>query len=358
VRVELFETVEALAPHVDGWDALAVAAARPFSTPGWMLAWWSNLRPPGAQLRVMLVRDDERVVGVAPFWAEAATPGLARWRLLGSGVSERLEPLAERGLEPPVAAAFAAALSEARPRPSVVRFDGVPADSPWPGLLTLHWPGRARPWVFYDRTEPAPSVRLDGGDLESWLSGRSANFRKQMRQSRRRLDALGARFVLSEPEEIDRDVAAFARLHHERWTDRGGSGVMDPGVERMVADTGHALAAGDRFRLWKLNVEGRTISAHVFLAAGGELAWWLGGFDSEWAYHRPSLMTALAALEDAMRRGERRLDMGSGGQSYKYRFADGEDLLLWVHLVPPGIRYPVRRAQLALRRARRAAEAP
>ena len=57
------------------------------------------------------------------------------------------------------------------------------------------------------------------------------------------------------------------------------------------------------------------------------------GFDERFAAEKPSMQALLAAIEEGFARHDRRMDLGGGGQDYKYRLADGEDT---VGLPPAG----------------------
>jgi CelD/BcsL family acetyltransferase involved in cellulose biosynthesis len=153
-------------------------------------------------------------------------------------------------------------------------------------------------------------------------------------------------------EELERDLAAFVRLHHARWEGKGGSAALTPERERMLAAACRELLDSERARLWSIDVEGRTISSQLFVVAGGEVAYWLGGFDEAFAAQRPALLALVVAIEDAFRRGERGVDLGPGAQDYKYRLADGDEILEDVTVVLGG---PLARVQLAPGRLRRAA---
>jgi CelD/BcsL family acetyltransferase involved in cellulose biosynthesis len=193
------------------------------------------------------------------------------------------------------------------------------------------------------------------GTFEQWLKSRSRNFRQQMRRSRRQLEREGVQFVMvsSDADLVD-GLRSFAELHYGRWHDRGGSAVLDRGVEAMLVDAGRALLPEARFRLWLARHEGRAISAHIFVAAGGEVSYWLGGFDEAWAAQHPSLLVILEALEHCFSSGDGRLDLNSGGQGYKYRFADSEDTLIWRTMLPRGRHYLRTRAATAPTRVARA----
>jgi hypothetical protein len=47
------------------------------------------------------------------------------------------------------------------------------------------------------------------------------------------------------------------------------------------------------------------------------------------------------------------MDLGAGGQPYKYRFAERSDTIVWSHVVLPGRRAAVAKTLLAAKRARR-----
>jgi CelD/BcsL family acetyltransferase involved in cellulose biosynthesis len=98
--------------------------------------------------------------------------------------------------------------------------------------------------------------------------------------------------------------------------------------------------------LWAAEIDGVPISIQMFLAAGGEIKYWNGGWLEEHADLKPTMLTILAALEDGIARGERRLDLGAGTHAYKLRFADSEDPLTWGGLIVRNARWPRTRAEL------------
>jgi CelD/BcsL family acetyltransferase involved in cellulose biosynthesis len=149
------------------------------------------------------------------------------------------------------------------------------------------------------------------------------------------------------PHAID----ALLSLHRARWEGRGESKLTDPGVASLLREAAAALGP-DRLRVWVAEIDGQAISAQLFLAAGGELKYWNGGWSEEHADLKPSMLTILAALEDAIARGERRLDLGVGEHPYKLRFADSSDTLTWGGLIVRNRRWLRTRAELTPRIAR------
>lgn len=335
LRGELLQSLQAVEPHRHRWDELAVLAGRPYCAPSWQLSCWRHTRTPGSLLRIVALQEaDGLLVGIAPFYAERSRLGAWRYALLASEISARVEPLAVPGREREVAVALTRTLAVARPRVAQLMFRSVPAGSLWPELIASAWPGRPA-WTHRDHPTSAPTVTFEHSDFPAWMKAKSGNFRQQMRRGRRQLEAQGAIFrTRPQAEELDRDLDTFFRLHHARWADKGGSSALSPGVEEALRAAGRELVGSGRFRLSSIDVGGETISSHLFLAAGSEASYWLGGFDERWATQRPSMLALVEAVEEGMRHGERRLDLGPGDQAYKYRLANGEDPLETITIIP------------------------
>jgi CelD/BcsL family acetyltransferase involved in cellulose biosynthesis len=330
MKAEMIDDVARLDALREEWDALAVAARLPFSSPAWQLSWWRHAAPEGAALRAVAVFDGDRLVGLSPFYALRA-----QYRLLAAPTADRIAPLACTGGEADVAALVARALSRASPRPAVVTLRGLPVGSQWPQLLAESWPGRR---AVRDREPSVPAyyIALAGSTFDEWFASRSSNVRKSVQRRRRRLAEAGTADVrLSGAEsELERDLGSFAALHYSRWEHRGGSAVLTPAVERMLLDAGRGLLAGLRFRLTSVDLDGRTIASQVVIAAGGEASHWLNGFDDAFAAYAPAIEAALQTVEDAFERGDGRLDLGGGDQIYKRELATGEETLETTNVIP------------------------
>ncbi len=356
LRAQTIEHPDQLDDLRGAWDELAVQTSNPYCAPAWMMAWWKHVAPAGARLRVHAVFDGADLVGLAPFFVDRGFGRVVRYRVLAAGTSAPLDLLARRGSEDAVASETARWLAGADPAPDVIMFEGLRRGSPWPDLLRARWPRPAAPAISTLLSQPAPCVRLRGTTYDQWLASRTSNFRRNLRHDQRSLRQHDGVVRLSASrEELSRDLDAFVRLHHARWRARGGSGVLDARVERMLRDAGAELVGTERFRLWSGELDGRVISSHLFLAGGEETAYWLGGFDeSERRVRGPARLTVHQALEHSFAAGGGYFDLGPGAQTYKRDLSHEERSLDWVLLVPRGWRAPLARGQFARLRAKQA----
>lgn len=307
-----------------------------------MRAWWRAAAPVDARLCVIVVREDDRVVGLAPLFRNTRRSS-SECRFLCAGMSTRLDLLALDPDRERAARGFAEALAALRPRLRALAFEGVERSSPWPGVLAAAWPGRLRPRVKTDLELPAPTVDLRAG-FDAWLASRSRSFRRELLRVRRRWQELGARVEASPPDRLDADLAHLERLHRARWEPRGGSSNIDAARRRMLAEAGRELVQAGRFRLFTIRVGDEVAAAELFVAAGDVVAAWGGGFDARWQSLSPSIVAVAAAVEDACGRGERCLDLGEGAETYKLRFGEADAPVTWTRLYPRTRRYPLTRA--------------
>jgi CelD/BcsL family acetyltransferase involved in cellulose biosynthesis len=345
----------ALAP---AWDELAVRQALPLCAPGWMLSWWEQMAPSDAELRIVAIRDGERLLALAPWFADRGEHARVDLRFLGAENSDRVDVLCLPGHEREARAELLRAIRAMRPRPDLIAFEAVPAKSQWMRRLAG---GSMHMSRYRNSVIPAPSVALPAGPPDAWLAGRSSNFRSQMRRMRRRLEQRGGQVrQIVEPGEVQDVIETLLRLHLARWEGRAPSGLARPGMSELLQQAAATLGP-ERLRLWTAEIDGEPISVQLFHAAGGQIKYWNGGWMEQHADLKPTMLTILAALEDGIARGERSLDLGAGTHPYKLRFADGDDPLAWGGLVVRNRRWARTRAELAPRvlryRAKQAVEA-
>jgi CelD/BcsL family acetyltransferase involved in cellulose biosynthesis len=348
-RARIVTDAEQARALADGWDALAVAAGRPYCAPAWMLAWWRHVEPPRSELCVVAVEDGDELVGLAPCYVISDT-GLPVLRMLGAGFNAGLEPLAVAGREGEVAEAIAGALAVREERLAVLSLEGLPGGRPWPGLLAMRWPGRTGAKLSPSFAMPAPYIDLSEGGYAGWLERRSSKTRAQLRRSRRGLEQAGATLRLAETDEHERVVPELMRLYRGRFE---GSERLAPPVERMLIEAGAELGPAGRYLLWVLESEQGIVGANLVLRAGDTTSGWGGGFDEAWARHSPSMGIVAASVEHAAANGVRRMDMGEGAPPWKLRLADGDAGLQWALVFPRGRRYVQARLWAAPRSGRR-----
>lgn len=334
---------------------MADDAGLPYATPEWMLAFWRHMHRSNAQLRIMVVRDEDEVTGIAPFYAERRTLGVTEYRLLGSGIGQRAGPLARPGSEDAVATAVTEAMLGERPTPAVLHLDAVDASSPWLDLFAANWPGRRAPKMRELRTEPALVAHL-GDDFDGWFAARSRRFRERVRRRRRQIEARGGVIRRSRsPEELRSDLEALYALHHDWFEARHKRTSLNERYQAAVMEAALGLFERDAARLWVVEAGDRIVGAQISFRAGDRMCGWSGGIDPEWRDVSVGFVLAVEAIRDAHELGARVLDFGTGEDEYKQRLADADEPIAWSTMLVRDARYLYARARLAPERAGSAA---
>ena len=343
VSARLYEDVADLEPLESSWDALAIGTGSPFGGPVWAQAWWRHLAPPGARLAVVAVDEGGELIGLAPFYASDKL-GVTELRLLGGGWSSRLGILSRAGAEARVAAAVAEALGDAGRPPDILHWEAIDAASAWPELLSAEWPGGRAHRIEEESRRGAPVIHLSHGSYEEWFTAKSSHFRGHMRRDRRKIEREDVSFRFTDRASLERDLAAFGSLHSTRRQGRGGSTAVNPGAMAALLEIADAYLDDGRVRVQMIDgPDGEPISAQLYVAAGGTVAFWNTGFDEGWRKFSPGALAVLVAIEDAFERGDTLMDLGGGEAAYKERLADEDLPVAWRTSFPRGPRYPLAR---------------
>jgi hypothetical protein len=86
--------IEVLSDFRDQWSAFVsrLPPETPFQTPEWLITWWEHFG--SGCLRVMVFRQDTRIVGVMPLFLHEWN-GRRQLTLIGSGMTDYLDPVFE-----------------------------------------------------------------------------------------------------------------------------------------------------------------------------------------------------------------------------------------------------------------------
>ena len=166
MQVEVIDQLAKLSPLQEEWDRLNQCAAdsSPFSTYTWIRT-WAECYLSRHEPRVVIVRKDGRLVGVAPFYLTAKF-GIRMLRLLGlKGVNgECVNLLIEPGLEEMVRSVMFDALLDSVGHWDAMSFWGIRSNSTLHHLLFASGSRLLQETkVVTSMLGIAPILRLDGG---------------------------------------------------------------------------------------------------------------------------------------------------------------------------------------------------
>ncbi len=320
IATEIITTLPALEAIRPGWEGLwkRSPGATPFQSPAWLLPWaarWAR-----ETLWALAARRAGELVGLLPGFIAPAPSGIYEVHLLGEGIGDYLDGLAEPGCG-------AAVLSAWRER---LRAEGL--GHCW---RQLHDDALLRRMpvdeIGGDVQEfpdvPCPVVKLGSDDVPP---GVSRDFARSLAYDRRRLERRGDVCIQNvDTESLPGFLSALRRLHGMRWGSRGESGVLaDPVVANFHEAAAPGLLEGGVLRAAELRIAGATVACYHGFIYDRRAYYYIGGFDPAFERYGVGNRLIAHALAAARAAGAVSFDFLRGQERYKYRWG-AQDTPTW-----------------------------
>jgi CelD/BcsL family acetyltransferase involved in cellulose biosynthesis len=332
LRADLISQLSSQDRLVEEWSELADACpqATIFQTPEWLATWWSFIgqKRLGCRLRIIAIRDDTRLVGLAPLM-ESSWYGLPFRRLsfLAAGSTDYNDAIALPGREDEVCEAIFGHLL-AHPMWWVLDFKelrvgGLLRDRPplrSSGLVYSDWPLEACPYL---------TLPTDGTVDERWaklLAGYSKKTRGKIGYYERNLTRTFRVDMnpVADEAELPAALEDLFELHRRRWNKRWLPGVFSSATVRSfhVAAARRLLAKG-RLRLHVLKLDGDVQAVLYAFAHHDRTCYYQGGFEPEFARYSLGTVLIASAIRQAISEGYETFDFLRGNEEYKGRWTLG-----------------------------------
>lgn len=319
------------------WDTLVDGS--PLPSP-FLRSWWLEAWAERDAVRVVEVTDGGALVGGLAVQVRRRH-GLDRVELVGHPLApDHCDVLALPGHEAAVTAVVAAWLGRGQSR---IRLDGLRA-----GALLA---GGAVPNTVTSVLDEAPFEPLTG-DFADYLAARSRNFRKNVSRFRRRFDDDELEHVTAGPADIDDHLLELRRLHGAA---RGADSSFLPYFDVFTAAARRGVRRGEVLLHAAVDRSGRMLAIEAVFEVAGRLSTYQSGRDVS-VERSLDLSTVLLirAIEGAVGRGCRELDMLRGAQSYKTSWAGRTRPVLTLHASSGAAGSAVERGVRSLRTTKRA----
>jgi CelD/BcsL family acetyltransferase involved in cellulose biosynthesis len=301
VGVELVDRLGSLRAD---WTRLAASSGNVFATWEWNELWWRHYGR-GRKLRVAVSRRGD-VDAIVPLFVWSERP-LRILRLIGHGHGDRLGPICRQDDVKTAEQAFRRALEA--DRHDVFIGDWVAGDRDWTRTLG----GRVVRRTGY------PIVRFANGSWDEFLASHSQRFRKNLRNSRNRLEREHeVVYRLADSGSLDRDLDTAFRLHRARF--RTHSCFFCGDHEPFQRDFAALALERGWLRLLLLELDGVPVCFEYGFSFQNAYFAYQGGRDPAWARHSVGFLAEIESIRRAFAEGATEYRFLGGEEGYKYRF--------------------------------------
>jgi CelD/BcsL family acetyltransferase involved in cellulose biosynthesis len=300
----------------------AVERARiphPFLRHEWVRTWWDSFPSTrvgrsgqaGPQLHVIVVRNEGRIVGIAPLMRDSAVVyGLSvrRLALLANDHTPRTD-FVVAGNESEIYQVIWNSLAGEMDQWDVLQLTQLPrASRTIPAMSSLASAGQLRIGTW--KSSDSPYLEL-AGSWESYWASLSAKFRSNVRNRLTRLKQFGEPVLemLSDEAAIRDALGDVWRLEASGWKDKAGTSIAsDPAVQKFYRLLAERAADRGWLRLLFLNVDGRRTAVSYSAVYDGRLFLLKTGHNREFHSCSPFKLLTYLATQEAYARGLHEID--------------------------------------------------
>jgi CelD/BcsL family acetyltransferase involved in cellulose biosynthesis len=281
MQVEIIDRLTKLRPLQEEWDRLNQSAAdlSPFSSYAWITA-WTECYLGRNEPRIIIVRNDGRLVGVAPFYLTSKF-GIKILQLLGlKGVNgECVNFSIEPGLEGVVGTAIFDALLDSIGHWDAISFWGVRSNSSLQHLLFTYASRLLNETkVVTSVIGFAPILRLDGG-WKNFLKTRSHKFRNNSRRHLAACDKFGIKLVKESDMKDHYDVIdRLISVESRSWQGIRGRPVIRANKGFFVRILPRMLECAEADIIWAYK-DVTPLAFSLYLIQGDRVFLYIGGYD-------------------------------------------------------------------------------
>lgn len=296
--------------------------------------WWKHFgeNHPQRQLHIVIVREHNRLVAIAPFYVERLRLlGFLTFRrlaFLGREISDYLDVVVARGYESTSTEVIAAHLADNGLLGDVIVLEDITERSSTLGPLyeaLLRHGFRGARFI----SEQCPRTQLLH-DWEATLSSFHIDHRREIRRRRRNIcKNYEVEFEIPRTEnDVRVDLDEFIAMHQYRWTTSGHKGVFaDSRATALHREIADLFQKRGWLFLGFLRVNGKRIAANYCFRFRNELSVFLTGMADAGvaAKYSPGRVLTAYCMEEAVNQGLNVYDFMRGTEHYKYEF-DGVDV--------------------------------
>lgn len=160
------------------------------------------------------------------------------------------------------------------------------------------------------------------GDWQTFLAGRSGNFRSDLQRKERRAAALGMRIrVLSQPEEVREALDSIYAIERQSWKESSGTSITTQALSQRFYEVFLPMAAA---RGWLhcvlLELSGKPAAFDMGILHGGKYYMLKTSYDQAWQDVSPGFVLRARVIEQLYRRGVAEHDFLGDPEPWKLRW--------------------------------------
>jgi len=333
------------------WDQLvAKADGTAYSTFQWLWLWWKYFgKHQNRSLCIITLRKQGKLICIAPFYiGSTSVMGLCmqrRMNLMGCGTSKTesfgfyddygrsdfLDIICHPDYQDEAAQSIFELMNDEKfiQNVDVLRCSQVSDKSFIINHLLPLFKKEGKEYKVI-QSDVCPYIKLPKS-FDEFLKSCSSNTRRRLRQSLRAIGEVEGYSVqtVSSEDELEKYATKMAEIHQNKWNNLGYTGAFwDTRFAPFLKEYAKDALKKDRLVFKVANDSAGICALRMFLVFNGKYYDYMSGFeyDSPSSKFRPGIGLLTLAVKDAIKKGERSVELLRGDESYKYDFTSLEHI--------------------------------
>jgi len=313
----------------------------------WEHLGWESPAPPAATPFVLVIRENDEIVGLFPLIKESTRAWL--WpmtvlRTLGSRYLDRSDMIMTRNA-PEVVERVLQFLAQEEPGWNVLWLQNAVQGS----TLIKEAAARSRSYGFRLATvesQQSPYIEKSG-PWDRYFSSRSKNFHKRLKNKSNGLAKTAGPVVAREyasPEEAAEALQTAFAIDSRSWKAAQGTALSSTAASKAFWQTlTRYLAEKDRVRIWILWARDQAIAFEYHVLYGRRVYSMKWSYDAAFQRFSPGLLLRCRSLESFWQQDIREIDLLGVSDDFKEQWTDKtrnhENVYLFNHTLKAGLIY-------------------
>jgi CelD/BcsL family acetyltransferase involved in cellulose biosynthesis len=310
IEQQIVASTHSLLALQEDWNSLALSSRSltPFQMPAWLITWWHHFG--SGDLYVLTYRDGQCLLGIVPCFLHVWN-GRRQLTLIGSGISDYLDPLIHPDATPAVISRLAEHLCSSADW-DVCNWQDLSCETP---LRQLAHGCSLSAEISEDQVVSAIDLPEN---FDAYWSARSSDLRRNVRRYRAKAEAEAPVQFCVDVRPSEDLVETAIQLHTKRWRAVGQPGMVSANASsEFLKEISVTFASFDMTRLFSLRFNGKVVAAILGFLLKYQFFSYISGFDPEFeslGFGRTILFETVRHLHQA---GVRRFDFLRGDEDYK-----------------------------------------
>ena len=339
---ELLTTLEAWQAIAPQWDALLATSHMdiPYLRYGFLSTWWytrggGEWEPQTSYLRIVLARNQDHLVGIAPLFEAPDGDGQSVLHLIGAvEVADYLDLICKiEDLPEFIPGLLVFLASHSLTQGISLNLVNILEHSA--SLPLLHTSASALGWqVQQERLQPCPQVFLPV-DWESYLAGLDKKQRHEIRRKMRRLENAEVSshwLTVTDKSDLEMRMGQFLQMMSQ---DPSKQSFLTPAMRQFFSEVSATLNEFGFLHFSFLEINGQSAASYFCLQYGKVLWVYNSAWEAAYSEFSPGWVLLGHLVQWAIENEFEAIDFMRGNEAYKYKFGGVDRFVTRISLYQP-----------------------